>query len=358
VEKGRIPEAAGRWKALYGIRRPVRVVTSDDGLSPFTMGVRRPVIYLPAAAAESGNGTLLESILGHELAHVKRFDDLWVRIGNLAAILHFFNPAAWIALSRVHLFRECLCDEMAVSKQLLSPESYGAGLLSVLKWNLFGTESMEPLAGFGNSRRKIMKRIESIKVSRRMGKARVLAVSAFTVALGCFLLPMAGRRPSAAAASVPSDLKPVAEKSGFRPPLEQARISAAFGPMRDPFTGKKVDHTGVDIRAPKGTPVLAVADGKVVAAMTAYTVDQGRGRHVIILHKGGTSSVYTHLDSLWVHEGQEVRAGEPVGTVGMTGRSTGPHLHLEIRDGETPIDPASVIDFGKGKLKEVKEKTK
>jgi murein DD-endopeptidase MepM/ murein hydrolase activator NlpD len=372
----RILEAVERWRRLFGIGRPVRIVTSDQCLSPFTLGVRRPVIHIPRAALGKNDPELIESIIGHELAHVKTLDAFWIRIQNVLQVVYFFHPAVWVAVSRMHLLRECLCDDMVIARRRLSPESYGLGLLAVLKWNVFGAESMGLLPEFGSSRRKIMKRIENIKSARTsgIGKKGAAAAAAGTLLLGLLLLPMAGAgregalkpshtssEPAAVALSAAETPKktggPKEEKepAGFFSPLPGKPVLTNFGMMIDPWNGKEIKHKGVDIPARKGTPVLAAADGEVLRAENACTRNQGMGRNIVVGHGGGYKSVYTHLDSALVVAGQKVKRRDVIGKVGQTGRATGPHLHFEVWKGDSLIDPATVIDFGKGELKEVDE---
>lgn len=120
--------------------------------------------------------------------------------------------------------------------------------------------------------------------------------------------------------------------------------SSPFGQRTDPFTGVRSFHTGIDYAAPPGTPVLAIADGTVSFAGT----DQIYGGLVIINHRieGQTvATVYGHMppEQIQVHTGQHVTAGWEIGQVGSEGRSTGPHLHVELRPGgphAAAIDPA------------------
>lgn len=95
-------------------------------------------------------------------------------------------------------------------------------------------------------------------------------------------------------------------------------------------------HPGVDIRAPKGTSVVAVASGVVIEVKYLKT---GYGHHVRIAHAGTVSSLYAHLDKVGVTAGQKVEKGQEIGTVGMTGWSTGPHLHFELMEGISTINP-------------------
>ncbi|MFZ0961028.1 MAG: M23 family metallopeptidase [Terriglobia bacterium] len=116
-------------------------------------------------------------------------------------------------------------------------------------------------------------------------------------------------------------------------------ITAGFGQRMDPFTGEGEFHTGVDIAAPVGTPIRAAADGILFFAGR----DANYGNEALIDHGYGLTTKYAHLSSLCVAVGQEVRRGQVIGTVGSTGRSTGPHLHYEVLVGGTPVNPAKYL---------------
>jgi murein DD-endopeptidase MepM/ murein hydrolase activator NlpD len=113
------------------------------------------------------------------------------------------------------------------------------------------------------------------------------------------------------------------------------RLTARFGDCGPRW---QKCHTGLDFAAPVGTPVKSIADGTV-----ASIGDGGAyGVLVKISHADDTESWYTHMpsvSSVQVREGQSVRGGQVIGAVGMTGNTTGPHLHLEVRKRGTPIDP-------------------
>jgi len=113
------------------------------------------------------------------------------------------------------------------------------------------------------------------------------------------------------------------------------RISSPYGMRMHPILKVKKMHTGVDIAAPRGTPIKAAAAGKVIHAARWG----GYGKCVIIDHGGGIATLYAHCSTLSVSSGREVRQGEVIGKVGTTGLSTGPHLHFEVRRNGTPIDP-------------------
>jgi murein DD-endopeptidase MepM/ murein hydrolase activator NlpD len=113
------------------------------------------------------------------------------------------------------------------------------------------------------------------------------------------------------------------------------RLMGGYGVRSDPFSGEGAMHTGIDISAPQGTPVHAAADGIVLHAGWNH----GYGRCVIIDHGNNYQTLYAHLSRMDVIEGEEIRQGEVVGEVGSSGRSTGAHLHYEVRIGSTPVNP-------------------
>lgn len=113
------------------------------------------------------------------------------------------------------------------------------------------------------------------------------------------------------------------------------RLMGGYGVRSDPFSGEGAMHTGVDISAPQGTPVHAAADGIVLHAGW----NGGYGRCVIIDHGNNYQTWYAHLSRMDVIEGAEIRQGEILGAVGTSGRSTGAHLHYEVRIGATPVNP-------------------
>jgi murein DD-endopeptidase MepM/ murein hydrolase activator NlpD len=112
-------------------------------------------------------------------------------------------------------------------------------------------------------------------------------------------------------------------------------ITSSFGERQDPINGEGAFHKGIDISAELGQAVRAPADGTVLMAGPAG----GYGREVLIDHGRGIETVYGHLSGFAVTAGQDVRRGEIIGYVGNAGRSTGPHLHYEVRLHNTPVNP-------------------
>lgn len=131
-----------------------------------------------------------------------------------------------------------------------------------------------------------------------------------------------------------------AQKAPFAIPVKSGfRFTSGFGYRRDPKTGGRRMHAGVDFAGPVGTPLYATADGVVVHAGWA----SGYGRLVKIQHEFGIETRYAHMNRLNVSVGQRVSRGQHIGDMGASGRVTGPHLHYEVRVGGQPVNPMIYI---------------
>ncbi len=124
----------------------------------------------------------------------------------------------------------------------------------------------------------------------------------------------------------------------LRSPLKYYRITSGFGIRFHPILKRWRPHHGIDYAAPYGTPVHAVASGRVISAGWRG----GYGRAVVIKHRNGYSTLYGHLSRILVRVGQHVEQGQTIGLVGSTGLSTGPHLHYEVRHYGRRINPALI----------------
>lgn len=120
-----------------------------------------------------------------------------------------------------------------------------------------------------------------------------------------------------------------------RMPLDSAALTSGFGMRTHPVLGGRRGHKGIDLASPTGTPIRATADGMVSRAdwFSSY------GLYVSLEHGGSLETRYGHMSRLNVAAGQSVKKGDIIGYVGSTGRSTGPHLHYEVRIGGTAVNP-------------------
>ena len=127
-------------------------------------------------------------------------------------------------------------------------------------------------------------------------------------------------------------------KGGFRWPI-MGRINSPFGWRQHPITRRKDFHTGIDIKANRNDPIKAAGSGKVVYSgwMGGY------GKVLVIEHSNGQSTLYAHCSTLLAGKGASVSSGQLVAKIGTTGRSTGPHLHFEVRNGNSPVNPIKYL---------------
>lgn len=135
-----------------------------------------------------------------------------------------------------------------------------------------------------------------------------------------------------------ADKKDLIERTPYRWPV-RGFLSSTFGPRNDPFTGAQRMHTAIDIVAPTGTPIRAPADGIV----TFSGVDPSLGNMLVVDHGYGVITRYGHNNANLVREGQRVKRGDTIATVGSSGRSTGPHTHYEVRINDVAVNPLKLI---------------
>jgi len=131
----------------------------------------------------------------------------------------------------------------------------------------------------------------------------------------------------------------VSSEFGYRFPPDQGSQRGGRG-SRKKRSKKKQRHHGIDIAADEGDPVVAAAPGKVLYSGDAL---RGYGNVVILRHDEKTTSLYAHNERLLVEEGDRVRGGQRIATVGSTGRSTGPHLHFEVRRKKKALNPRKIL---------------
>ncbi len=149
-----------------------------------------------------------------------------------------------------------------------------------------------------------------------------------------------GRAVDLAGADIEPAMSALGAFSGSLPngrPLAGGRLTSGFGMRYHPTLGGTRFHSGIDLAAPTGTPVMATSAGRIVGAGWGG----GYGILVTVSHGGAVESRYAHLSAVAVRPGETVRQGQIIGYVGSTGRSTGPHLHYETRVGGRPADPGS-----------------
>jgi murein DD-endopeptidase MepM/ murein hydrolase activator NlpD len=133
-------------------------------------------------------------------------------------------------------------------------------------------------------------------------------------------------------------------------PASIQNITSGFGYRRDPFNGRGAMHAGIDFKGAMGSPIFAAAEGRVTHAGWK----SGYGQAIDIAHGNGILTRYAHLSRIGVKVGQQIDAGATIGGLGSTGRSTGPHLHFEVRINDRAINPRPFLEAAPDVLKEVR----
>ena len=322
-------------RALVAGRLTVR--TTDLPISPMLHGVRRPFLLLPAHVSVL-DVRQQQMIVEHELTHWRRADPLWLTVSGVLALLFWFNRPYQRLDGALREAVELGCDDVVLSGASNSErQGYAGALVAQLRRQAGWKPGWQAGAAFGSP--GIVGRVQRMQAAR---PPRLSAQGRLLVGGGVAALALLGAALQPAfSASVPSivpapPIAPHAPLATWRYPLDQPRITSLYGVV-SPSVPK--GHHGIDLAAPRGTPVLAVAAGTVLEA----AFDAAWGHYVRVDHGADTSSLLIHLDRIDVVPGQRVKAGDLLGTSGASGKATGPHLHLEYWERRQRLDPVQML---------------
>jgi len=437
-----------------GLGRCPELRVSERVEGPLVHGWWHPIVLLPASLLSGLDPMLLEALLAHELAHVRRQDYLANLLQSLCETLLFYHPAVWWISAKIRATREEVCDDLAAKaigeprrlalalaeldlfqlpapalgahqgdlmtriKRLLNPAPprpfLGSPLPALLALALLTPmmassapppEKSSPILrpaelvaqidalaakeGIDPNLLRAMAEVESQydpKAISRLGSTGLLQVMPATalkygaqdlqdpaqvMAAGArylkFLLTRyngdwtkavaaynggeealdAGKLSEETQRYVPAVLKLAQSKAvqaddGSLPqglPLSVTKTTKPFGPNQSP----QGFHDGLDLKAAEGTPVQATSGGIVTFAGP----DGDRGITVILQHGKGLETLYSHLAESRVKTGDKLQRGSVLGTVGHTGKATGPHVHYEVRQDGKTVDPATPLEGAK-----------
>ncbi len=345
-----IQQAITRWRRALGIRRRVELRAGRAAVSPFTMGVLVPKVYLPRRLLLHSDRNEVDAILGHELAHVRRYDDLWLLLQGILCAVFFFLPPIHMAARQLTRQRELLSDQLAVSRGGLSAHAYASSLLSVIRRTLPSDHAAVPAHLTGDAA-FCSARIRAVADAAREGMRGFAASIVVLVFAIVFVMPMrpheTGLEAQAAkflerTANVTPD-----ENPGLLLPIEGAHIGEGFRVVPRPERRSYRYHTGLDLHAPVGSPIRAMADGTVERVIEGAGDRLGaRTGGYIVLSHGALRAYYTYLRAPTVRVGDRVAAGEVLGHLGrppFSPEGKGTHLHLEITIRGRSIDPLAVL---------------
>lgn len=329
--------------------------------APFTLGIFRPRIYLPAALT----GAARQAVVLHERTHLRRHDPQIKPLFYAVVCLHWFNPLAWLAFSQLEREMESACDEAAVRD--CDAAARNAYCESILQYALQGRMAPGSLA-FGQG--SVKTRIVHLLHYRKIG-AGALVVCAAAVGLSvtaCMMQPQVEEatpetaettqsEPAPQSTATPENAVTFTANTAGLPNLDDPENSPRFlCPVEYTYISRYMGggHRGDDLCAERGTPVYAAQDGVVIYADFHYSY----GNFVQLDHGTGMdghrwTTLYAHMDDLSVEPGQTVKAGELIGHAGCTGNTTGNQVHFEMAMDDALVEPSYFTDYLNGDANEL-----
>ncbi|WP_321295572.1 M23/M56 family metallopeptidase [Marinifilum fragile] len=309
------------------IKQNLKIVSVQENTSPYSFF--RYVFLNPRLTSESDQ----KHILLHESVHVKQYHTMDLIFVEIAKVLMWFNPFIYFIQHSLIEMHEYLADRACINSGTDRIEYQNA-----LVQNIEGRMNLALTSAFNSS--LTLKRIKMIKKikSSYLSNLKLLAViPVICLSILCFGFKDINKEKS----TLLSMTKPA-----YKFPIEagkNVKITSVYGKRMHPILKKEKFHRGVDVSAPMGTPIYAVADGVVKKVNSKFTKGKGYGRFIIIDHADGISSLYSQMASYSVKEGEKVKKGDKIGTVGTSGISTGPHLHFEFKKDGEYVDPMKYL---------------
>lgn len=332
------------------------VYVSEQAATPLAVSGQR--VLLPRALIETLSATQINLIVAHERHHHARGDvGFYAALAWVEALL-WCNPFVSAQARHCRLAAELDCDAAATASAPEMRKTYAQTLLAVLKHSAGNAVPVAPAVfshrAAGEHHMRILKIMKTgAGAAKRTPWLAYVAAFALVAPLGLAQLALAQSgsgasdqfaltAPASATGPRPTDRSPMDfDRSMFSHRPLEGRITGAFGARPDAFTGQLSFHPGVDIAAPMGAPIYAPADGHVIRVSS----NSDYGNMIEIDHGDGFALRYAHLSAFDVREGERIRAGQIIGRVGNSGRSSGTHLHIEVWRFNRAWDPRLVLDL-------------
>lgn len=313
----------------------IRVCQGNTSHSAFVFGWSQPILFLPTYLSSLPQ-VQQQLLIEHELTHIRRGDHKLLLVLRLYRCLFWFNPFLHYFEQRFVQSMELNCDKQVLSQNPQQLKQYANALVNSLKLSkaqsqLTDTGLTAAFTQHSANGQVWSQRLDNILTQHNLKKDKYMKVILSSACLLSALLVMGVQATQA------QHTPDVLTHKAFSMPVEGARISAKFG-----ATGRiwgKNTHKGIDFAVAKGTAVMANMTGTVIIADDT-SLHKNYGKVVLLQHADNSQSLYAHLDSLGVSAGQQVLAGQQIGKVGTTGRSSGPHLHFELLVDGKRVDPS------------------
>lgn len=290
-------------------------------------------IYLPIQQANIDS-----TIWQHEKAHYRQLHSIDNILAEMYLIIFWLNPISWFIGRDIKENHEFLADQKVV-------KDYDA--LQYMKTILQQCQEQKSTALYSSfSYLSIKNRIKMLQTPSKHPIKQFLLVSIGLILSGS-LIALFSFKPAQINKKINNQVSTNFGVDLFKRPVglpinpkHVEKVSSGFGVRIHPVTKTKKMHTGVDLIAAKGTEILTIGDGKVLKA----EYSEGYGYHIVIQHNMKYKSMYAHLKSLNVKEGDFVKIGDVIGIIGNSGKSLGTHLHFELHEFDQKVDPDIKID--------------
>lgn len=315
---------------LASVPPNVEIRQTQAAISPFIAGWNRMVLVVPAYIWQL-SAQQRHLLLAHELVHLQRRDPQQLLVLRILVAFCWFIPVLRRIEQAFIRSIELTVDQAVLAKQPELATIYGQTLLSSLKLSQAGhLSALTP--GFIHSNtdhsfyqqrlQQLFQRSPGLSVWQRWR---------ISIALGCSVLLLQISSSALNYSEPPQE---------WLLPVGKVPVNSFYA-EKHPIRQNR-PHQGLDFGAAAGATIMATQKGKVLIA-DATSLNSGYGKVVLIDHGHGYQTLYAHLDDFYIAAGQTVKAGEPIGTVGTTGRVTGPHLHFEILLHGRQQDPATYL---------------
>ncbi|CAH0991749.1 hypothetical protein SIN8267_01863 [Sinobacterium norvegicum] len=349
-----LQQSCQRWRQRFSIRRPITVVVGDDNISPFTLGVLTPKIYLSKNIIGQLDKSSIDLIIGHECSHIARFDDLWIQLQNIIQVIFFFYPILWYGHIKLGVYREVLTDKKLFDHAAVDKKAYAEAMLAVLKCSQpQPTAASMTVQQFISHQSAYRIRFHHLNHVAPTAPTQMAIIAGIIATLALFVLPLPPPDSPQPSPLSPAQIAAIIDANNihFAPPLAKAALSSGYGMRhREQEHGTRAPrqdfHTGVDLVAPLGSTIVAAADGVIEQAQPRYSdgISTSLGSYITIRHSNNSLTFYAPLSAIQVKLGQVVRRGEAIALLDQVPiRSKGVHLHFEILIDGYPIDPEALI---------------
>lgn len=337
------------------MKNKVSILQSDEAISPMVLGLLRPKLILPSHMFQLPieQQTLL---IEHEINHLKRRDLFWLFSTHLLQTAFWFMPFYRFVNKKLTLAIEVECDQQVLEVYPTKSKSYGQALINVARQTR--TAFVPQVAAINHGQLDELKQrlLITQNINKQEGNNTMKRFSYLLSSTALVLLSWTLNAKDVKSITVDDfkhlhvhatknmkDNVEVEKIDGlWLNPVKTAKVSSSFK-AKERFRKSK-PHLGIDLAAAQGDEIVAASSGVVIIADNS-TLHKNYGNVVIIDHGEGVVTLYAHMENIAVQVGDVVGAGHFIGTVGSTGRSTGPHLHFEVLAEKSHVDPASLIDF-------------